>query len=101
MDHPLAHQYQYLAYAMNGALWLDEIKPGWAQDIDVQRLAMFDVQWCIAGQLFRVEAYEADKDSGYDYIVDTFGITYAANHGFVSDRHLWINLIQERLAVSV
>lgn len=51
-----------------GVMFLNDVKPGWAGQIDTDELDLSDPQSCVLGQLYRDEAEEVYPDapfSGY------------------------------------
>lgn len=79
-----------------GIAWLDEIKPDWRSQIDLETLRLSRPDHCVLGQVFRDEAHEynAENDdymSGFDYAATNYGghglerqDSWAREHGFDS-----------------
>jgi hypothetical protein len=65
----------------NGAYWLDENFPGWADRINVEDLSLSSAENCICGQLFR------DQDVGEDYNLSGFEF---AHKTLFSEANSWI-----------
>jgi hypothetical protein len=69
----------YAARVRRGAALLDRFRPGWAREIDCDRLAMESCDSCILGQLW------GDYMDGFRELVrplDSRVLFSAANHGF-------------------
>ena len=57
-----------------GAAWLDRVRPGWEDDIDLTSLEMSECARCIVGQIWGLAdrantptpAYHYDEDYGFD-----------------------------------
>lgn len=47
-----------------GAVWLDNAKPGWERAVDVKVLDLTDPEFCILGQVFR---FKGSGEDGYGY----------------------------------
>ena len=100
--------------AVRGAEFLDERRPGWAKEIDRERLNMRSACNCVLGQLYgyynvglsafwpqtnwpRINAnashlgFNTTNDAG----------TKAQGVHYATLRKAWLELIEERLAVSV
>lgn len=77
-------------FATDGAKWLDERLPGWAESIDVENLAMLNSQRCILGQLFGA--------NGYGDHYNMVGGRWIAEHGFASGKKYWEIEIEKRLS---
>jgi len=83
-------------YAALGAQLLDEERPGWAREIDLEMLNMASPCNCVLGQIF----------GHYDYGLRCLGLGYGREYGFnksvggytVLDQ-IWIELTDERLPV--
>lgn len=93
-DHRLA--------VKKGAAWLDEVRPGWIDAIDVAQLDISSGACCILGQVF---ADEADEDwcSGYDYAINHWEEVRANEDqlgfngsGFRGLTRAWIDYIEGR-----
>jgi len=96
-----------------GIAWLDEVKPGWRDLIDVSELDMPDANQCICGQVFMEDALkDALAGDGYGYALSimadalcgghmgfSFPLTYD-NRGISEEvyeylAYLWIKEIQK------
>lgn len=63
-----------------GAAWLDRVKPGWPQLIDLQRLDMSMPTSCVLGQVFEEEALHDDyTPSGYTWALDEHDDEFAGD----------------------
>jgi hypothetical protein len=90
--------------ARRGAALLDEISPGWDQQVDLLELDLSDADSCVLGQVF-AEQGEKRGVSGYDWARPHYGIDDEFN-GFDADddvkyKHLdraWTLLITARRA---
>lgn len=62
----------YMPDVRHGAAWLDEVKPGWRELIDLSTLDVESGQVCVLAQVFAAEAYPIE---GYDWAVEDFEMT--------------------------
>lgn len=97
--------------ALRGAAWLDQVRPGWDEYVDLTELDLADSEYCVLGQVFEDDAIYADSSTGWDWatrefrdeIGDTgerFGFD-SGNSKWVSYAELdqaWIELIETRRA---
>lgn len=94
--------------AARGAAWLDEVKPGWEEHIDLERLSIVSSSRCVAGQVFTEEAIKHTAAlTGFDYVGRVYG-THIFNNDqpgagfcgpdFRGQTEAWRVLISERLA---
>lgn len=72
-----------------GAAWLDEVRPGWRDAINLDTLDICDGHHCVCGQVFAADALSAlgkqdYRPSGFYYIASGFaGYVNAVAHGFM------------------
>lgn len=99
------------AYRVNrGAQWLDSVKPGWWELIDIDSLNLWSTSDCVLGQVFASEADQRGVTDGYCMVFDEdfmsswphklngYQITaygFCSGGGFDSEeiRSAWIKLI--------
>lgn len=70
---------------VKGAAYLDTIRPGWEDEIDLEILDITDASCCVLGELYADEVPADDEHlNGYDYATKKFSwsIGDAAAHGF-------------------
>lgn len=66
-----------------GALWLDEMAPGWASQIILDTLNITDGGDCVCGQVFWDKRQWGEHDNdGWDYVKHLLGSDRAAEYGF-------------------
>jgi hypothetical protein len=94
--------------AAAGAAWLDRVKPGWIDHIDLPHLAMADPCLCVLGQVFDEEGLSAENPrSGYGWAVGEYSLPrWGRDYGFETDhsmgvasadlRAAWSSLIRKR-----
>ena len=75
---------------LRGAAWLDQVRPGWDQEIDLTTLEMSNCARCIVGQLWGwADRLGTPKPAYY----------YHEDYGFdIPDEHLSIEGAYEKLA---
>lgn len=70
-----------------GAAWLDRVKPGWRDLIDLDTLNLADAESCVLGQVFADEADDLTTD-GFDYVAEYMSpppeieTNWFSKHGF-------------------
>lgn len=69
---------------LNGIELLDEVRPGWVDEIDLDRLNMYQGQDCVVGQLY----------GGYATGLEQLGLSNGAAHGFVEPTNQWVSAIE-------
>lgn len=52
-----------------GAQWLDEVRPGWRDEINLKIFDISDCEVCVLGQVFATQAEAANDgiEDGFDY----------------------------------
>ena len=83
-----------------GIAWLDEVRPGWEKEINVERLDMSEMNNCILGQLFSnirmVEFFVGLND--FKFVdIKKHGFDTLSGESYEVLRDGWINVIQNRL----
>jgi hypothetical protein len=85
-----------------GAIFLNSVKPGWWEQIDLERLDMLDTRLCLCGQLYgrHANAYRVLRLSPADFVLYGFlpaGSDYGKTKGLPQDllTHLWIKEIKK------
>lgn len=90
-DDPEEEEAWYLNNLVQAALKLDELYPGWENQIDLDQLDMMDPSCCILGQLY------GDWEQGQHALVDE-GFPWVGGI-FSTYKEQWTNEIQRRREV--
>jgi len=90
-----------------GATFLNRVKPGWWEEIDLERLDMLDTRLCLCGQLYgrHKNAYRALRLSPADFVLYGFlpaGSDYGKTRRLPQDllTRLWIEEIKKWRSVA-
>ena len=92
--------------AYNGMLLMDEVKPGWEKDINLEILDMYSGSKCIIGQSFpeewfseAVERLRIDPDD-YGFSADRIMDSFRASGTYVYSMltGIWSDIITDRLS---
>src|SRR5690349_4821486 len=89
---------------LKGQDWLDEEKPGWYNNIDLDIFRIIAPASCVLGQVFMEKFGEAN---GYHHFKNEFGLDWVMEHGFsltsVENMEawgflgdLWVSVIMQR-----
>lgn len=69
-----------------GVEFLNENAPGWRDTIDVERLDLLDLDWCILGQWYRKTHDHQEPTSGYleamHTLIGGYDSDWSHDHGF-------------------
>lgn len=65
-----------------GAYWLDENYPGWAQNIDTEKLEMAHCEKCVIGQAVMSKSYWAVIDEAEGSYRTQYAMQWAVENGF-------------------
>jgi len=79
---------------IDAVAWLDEVRPGWHNLINLKTFDLDSVSSCVCGQVFKNEVKDKN-DNGYRYAVDAFPMfvrqsdAFTGTHDYYGSEEFW------------